>query len=44
MPLLGKKGGLKGGKTRSAKLSSTKRTEIAKKVAKTRWKHKTTKE
>ena len=33
-----RKGGLKGGKARAAKLSPAKRTEIAKKAAKTRWK------
>ncbi|MGB7622626.1 MAG: histone H1 [Terriglobia bacterium] len=30
-------GGLKGGKARAAKLSDTKRAEIAKKAAKARW-------
>lgn len=44
MSMLGKKGGKKGGKARAAKLSPTKRAEIAKKAAKTRWKHKTPKE
>jgi hypothetical protein len=34
---LGRLGGLKGGKARAAKLSSTKRAEIAKKAAKARW-------
>ena len=36
--LLGRKGGLKGGKARAAKLSAEKRKEIAKKAAKARWK------
>ena len=36
--LLGRKGGLKGGKARAAKLSAEKRSEIAKKAAKARWK------
>lgn len=35
---LGKLGGLKGGKARAAKLSSKKRSEIAKKAAAARWK------
>lgn len=35
---LGRRGGLKGGKARAAKLSAKKRTEIAKKAAKARWK------
>ena len=34
---LGRLGGLKGGKARAAKLSSKKRSEIAKKAAKARW-------
>ena len=34
---LGRKGGLKGGKARAAKLSPEKRTEIAIKAAKARW-------
>lgn len=34
---LGRKGGLKGGKARAAKLSATKRQEIARKAAKSRW-------
>lgn len=34
---LGRLGGLKGGKARAAKLSAKKRSEIAKKAAKTRW-------
>lgn len=36
---LGRLGGLKGGKARAEKLSAKKRTEIAKKAAKARWKH-----
>ena len=35
---LGRKGGLKGGKARAAKLTSAERREIAKKAAKARWK------
>ena len=35
---LGRKGGLKGGKARAEKLSPVKRTEIAKKATKARWK------
>lgn len=35
---LGRLGGLKGGKARAAKLSTKKRSEIAKKAAKARWK------
>ncbi|MGH2759561.1 MAG: hypothetical protein ACRDKJ_08355 [Actinomycetota bacterium] len=35
---LGRKGGLKGGKARAAKLSSARRSEIARKAAKARWK------
>jgi hypothetical protein len=35
--LLGQRGGLKGGKARAAKLSKTKRKEIAQKAAKARW-------
>lgn len=35
---LGRKGGLKGGKARAEKLSSKKRSDIAKKAAKARWK------
>lgn len=35
---LGRKGGLKGGKARAAKLSATKRAAIAKKAAAARWK------
>jgi hypothetical protein len=34
---LGRRGGLKGGKARAAKLSAKKRTEIAKRAAKARW-------
>lgn len=37
---LGRKGGLKGGKARAAKLSPEKRSEIAKKAASARWKDK----
>lgn len=35
--LLGRMGGLKGGKARAASLSAEKRSEIAKKAAKARW-------
>jgi hypothetical protein len=35
--ILGRKGGLKGGKARAEKLSAKKRSEIAKKAAKARW-------
>lgn len=35
--LLGRKGGLKGGKARAEKLSPEKRREIAQKAAKARW-------
>jgi hypothetical protein len=35
--LLGRKGGLKGGKARSDKLSPERRAEIAKKAAQARW-------
>lgn len=35
---LGRMGGLKGGKARAEKLSPQRRTEIAKKAAKSRWK------
>ncbi len=38
--LLGRLGGLKGGKARAAKLSAEKRSEIAKKAAETRWNNK----
>jgi hypothetical protein len=34
---LGRRGGLKGGKARAAKLSKKKRSEIAKKAAAARW-------
>lgn len=34
---LGRRGGLKGGRARAAKLSAAQRTEIAKKAAQTRW-------
>jgi len=34
---LGRRGGLKGGKARAAKLSSEERKEIARKAAKARW-------
>jgi hypothetical protein len=34
---LGRKGGLKGGKARAAKLSPVRRSEIAKRAAKARW-------
>ena len=36
--LLGRLGGLKGGKARALKLSAEKRVEIAKKAAQVRWK------
>jgi hypothetical protein len=35
--MLGRMGGLKGGKARAEKLSAKRRTEIAKKAAKARW-------
>ena len=35
--LLGRLGGLKGGKARAAKLTAEQRSEIAKRAAKTRW-------
>ena len=35
--MLGRLGGLKGGKARAAKLSAKKRSEIAKKAANIRW-------
>jgi hypothetical protein len=38
--LLGRKGGLKGGKARAKSLSAKKRSEIAKKAAAARWGHK----
>jgi hypothetical protein len=34
---LGRRGGLKGGKARAAKLSAKKKTEIARRAAKARW-------
>jgi hypothetical protein len=34
---LGRKGGLKGGKARAAKLTAKQRSEIAKKAAQARW-------
>ncbi len=37
---LGRKGGLKGGKARAAKLSAEERSEIAKRAANARWKNK----
>jgi hypothetical protein len=39
---LGRRGGLKGGKARAAKLSRKRRIEIARKAAKTRWKNEVT--
>lgn len=38
--MLGRKGGLKGGKARAAKLTCEQRREIAKKAADARWKNK----
>ena len=38
--MLGRLGGLKGGKARAAALSKTRRSEIAKKAAQVRWKTK----
>lgn len=38
--VLGRKGGLKGGKARAQALTSKKRSEIAKNAAQTRWKKK----
>ena len=35
----GRAGGLKGGKARAAKLSAKRKTQIAKKAAKSRWKN-----
>ncbi len=35
--LLGRKGGLKGGKARAAKLTAEQRSEIARKAARSRW-------
>ncbi len=37
---LGRKGGLKGGKARAAKMAPEKRAEIARKAAKARWRTK----
>jgi hypothetical protein len=34
---LGRRGGLKGGKARAARMSATRRAEIARKAAKARW-------
>ncbi len=34
---LGRKGGLKGGKARAAKMTAERRAEVARKAAKTRW-------
>ena len=39
---LGRRGGRKGGKARAAKLTSKRRSEIAKKAAAARWKKETT--
>lgn len=36
---LGRKGGLKGGKARAAKLTPEQRSEIAKKASQARWRH-----
>lgn len=36
---LGRLGGLRGGKARAKKLSPQRRSQIAKKAAKSRWKH-----
>lgn len=38
---LGRRGGLKGGKARAAKLTPERRKEIARKAGKRRWKHTT---
>lgn len=38
--MLGRKGGLKGGKARAEKLSAERKSEIARKAAKIRWKSK----
>ncbi len=35
--LMGRRGGLKGGKARAASMSSERRSEIARKAAETRW-------
>lgn len=40
MSILGRKGGLKGGKARAASLTKKQRSEIAKKAAAARWKDK----
>ena len=40
--LLGRLGGLKGGKARAAKLSASERSEIARKAARARWDGKAT--
>jgi hypothetical protein len=40
--ILGRRGGLKGGKARAAKLTPEQRSEIAKKAAAKRWHNKTT--
>ena len=40
--LLGRLGGLKGGKARAAKLSAEQRSDIAKKAAEARWQNKPT--
>jgi hypothetical protein len=40
--LLGRKGGLKGGKARAAKLTPEERSEIARKAAAARWRDKDT--
>lgn len=42
--MLGRLGGLKGGKARSLALSSERKSEIARKAAETRWKKKASKE
>jgi hypothetical protein len=42
--LLGRLGGLKGGKARAAKLSKEARSEIARRAARARWKNATTKD
>lgn len=39
--LLGRQGGLKGGKARAASLTATRRSEIARKAAEKRWGNKT---
>ena len=40
MSYMGRMGGLKGGKARAESLSAERRSEIAQKAAKTRWKYK----